>query len=180
MDRLAIFLIKRRLGIKEGQKFYFRNQKDKQDRYAFEGKRLVKYPNFGRKRNSSISLNWIVSNRARKTIIVDDDSKIVDKRLNVIESMNKFKNGEFDIHINNVKEEKQFLELCEKRRGIKWLSGENPTMFRPLLTCESFKGGYYVRYSKLEREEGLGYFLTSIIADKVVECSDILNGKRVM
>lgn len=43
MDRLAIFLIKRRLGVKEGQKFYFKNQKDKQDRYAFVGNKIVKY-----------------------------------------------------------------------------------------------------------------------------------------
>lgn len=104
MDKLVLFLIRKRLGVKEGQKFYFRNQKDKQDRYAFEGKRLVKYPSFGRKRNSSISLNWIISNRARKTIIVDDYSKIVDKKLNIIEYMNKFKNGEFNVRINNVKE----------------------------------------------------------------------------
>ena len=180
MDKLVLFLIRKRLGVKEGQKFYFRNQKDKQDRYAFEGKRLVKYPNFGRKRNSSISLNWIISNRARKTIIVEDYSKIVDKKLNVIESMNKFKNGEFNIRINNVKEEKQFLELCEERRGIKWVSGDNPTTLRPFLECESCKYGYYVRYLKLEQqEEGLVYSLTPAIMDKVVECSDILNGKQM-
>lgn len=71
MDRLAIFLIKRRLSVKEGQKFYFKNQKDKQDRYAFVGNKIVKYCSNGSKRKSSISLNWIVSNRARKLIVVE-------------------------------------------------------------------------------------------------------------
>ena len=65
MNRLIIFLIRKRLKLKKGEFFQFANQKSKHDYYYFTAKRLVKIAynkNFmsPRVRLSGASLNWLV------------------------------------------------------------------------------------------------------------------------
>lgn len=60
MKKLILFLVRKRLGLKEYQLFQFTNQKDKTVYYYFEPERIVKkYPR-GVIYPSSVSLNWLL------------------------------------------------------------------------------------------------------------------------
>lgn len=67
MQRLIIFLIRTRLGLKPRQPFRFVNQKSKTDYYYFNDKQLMKVVNHDYTIPSEVSLNWIL----------DKDCKIV-------------------------------------------------------------------------------------------------------
>lgn len=71
--RLIIFLIRKRLGLKLGERFRFTNQKSKYDKYYFDRNRLVKLlycdsdlPHLNM--DSSVSLNWLLALDPKKDI----------------------------------------------------------------------------------------------------------------
>lgn len=65
--RIIIFLIRKRLGLKRGERFQFVNQKSENDEYYFDSKSLVKVwvrPGYGFKYvESSVSLNWLLNDK---------------------------------------------------------------------------------------------------------------------
>lgn len=71
MKRIIIFLIRRRLGLKKMQRFFFSNQKSGTDRYYFTDTNLMKIHCTSKTgfihMPSGCSLNWLL----------DDDIKIV-------------------------------------------------------------------------------------------------------
>ena len=64
MKRLIIFLIRRRLHLRKGERFRFTNQKN-DNVYYFTADRLVKIPetsgHMPRREKSLVSLNWLLS-----------------------------------------------------------------------------------------------------------------------
>lgn len=84
MKLLILFLIRRRLGLKKGERFRFDNQKSKFDEYFFTDTELMKFePKFVPYRNdakweieqgvnahyrpSSVSLNWLLNDECKIT-----------------------------------------------------------------------------------------------------------------
>lgn len=63
MERLIIFLIRRKLGLKKNEQFKFDNQRpEKKDVYYFTSTRLMKIVNGnGRVKESNVRLNWLVN-----------------------------------------------------------------------------------------------------------------------
>ena len=71
MKRLIIFLIRRRLGLKKGERFQFTNQKSTIDRYYFTSTKLMKEhhdKNQGYTRPSNVNLNYVLSDPCRYQI----------------------------------------------------------------------------------------------------------------
>lgn len=70
MKRLIIFLIRRRLGLKKGDRFQFKNQKTR-DLYFFTDESLMKveYITGGIHRLSGVSLNWLLSDECEITTV---------------------------------------------------------------------------------------------------------------
>ena len=63
MNRLLIYLIRKRLGLKKYQKFYLKNQAQKSDRYYFTDDGLMKNIYLtGVTKRSNMSLNYLLSN----------------------------------------------------------------------------------------------------------------------
>ena len=62
MDKLIVFLVRRKLGVKKCEYFRFTNQKST-DVYFFVGNRLYKHlgGNMFNYRESSVSLNWLIN-----------------------------------------------------------------------------------------------------------------------
>lgn len=63
MNKLIIFLIRKKLGLKKGQKFRFNNQKSAHNVYYFTEDRLMKHEFRGdhfENHESSVSLNWLL------------------------------------------------------------------------------------------------------------------------
>ncbi len=74
MTRLILFLIRKKLGLKKYQRFYFENQADKTDRYYFTSDMLMKYSrivSYEYVAPSNIRLNFLISNEAKKLIVKD-------------------------------------------------------------------------------------------------------------
>ena len=65
VNRLILFLFRKKFGLKKYQKFEFANQKSK-DLYFFDSYNLYKITYHGIMEYSSVSLNWLL----------DDDCKI--------------------------------------------------------------------------------------------------------
>ena len=69
MNRLIIFLIRKKLGLKKGERFQFVNQKSPNDEYFFDSKSLVKVwvrPGYGFKYTpSNVSLNWLLNDNCQ-------------------------------------------------------------------------------------------------------------------
>ncbi len=64
LDRMIIFLIRRKLGVKKFQRFKFKNQKQEGE-YYFNSFRLVKILKIKKKvkqEESGVSLNWLLNN----------------------------------------------------------------------------------------------------------------------
>lgn len=70
MQRLILFLIRKRLGLRKGEFFRFTNQKNKSDWYYFTSEKLMKntvqdsYAGYI-DRESSVKLNWILSPKCK-------------------------------------------------------------------------------------------------------------------
>jgi hypothetical protein len=82
IKRLIIFLIRKKLGVKKWDDFYFPNQRIKQDRYYFADTCLMKYSSVSNTLyKSSVSLNHLLSKECE--VIVDNEfdwtEKILDK-----------------------------------------------------------------------------------------------------
>lgn len=75
MKRLIIFLIRRRLGLRKGERFRFVNQKN-DNIYYFTATRLAKIPEdagwVSRREKSLVSLNWLLDDRCE--IVKDGES----------------------------------------------------------------------------------------------------------
>lgn len=71
MDKLILFLVRRKLGIRKYKGFMFTNQKS-DDTYFFSGNRLYKLidGNPLNVKESTVSLNWLI-NRDCKIVEVD-------------------------------------------------------------------------------------------------------------
>lgn len=70
MRRLIMFLIRRKLGLKKGERFQFANQASKQDRYYFTSTHLLKECYDARKghyweRWANLKLNYILSDQCK-------------------------------------------------------------------------------------------------------------------
>lgn len=69
MKLLIIFLIRKRLGVKNEQPFRFDNQKSDSDFYVFIGTILVKYVMGKYPRLAHVSLNWLLDDECKVTVI---------------------------------------------------------------------------------------------------------------
>lgn len=67
MKRLVLLIIRRRLGLKKGQHFRFNEQKSKAT-YYFDEHGVWKVTTIG-PRLSSVSLNWLLDNDCKITIV---------------------------------------------------------------------------------------------------------------
>ena len=70
MTKLIIFLIRRKLGLKKGQRFKFDNQKSDYDWYYFTSTQLLKDQWDGKKccywtRPANVKLNYILSDKCK-------------------------------------------------------------------------------------------------------------------
>ena len=76
LNKLILFLIRRKLHIRKWQKFRFENQKSKRDYYYFNNKNIIKVQYYNKYTKSSlripsnVSLNWLL-NKKCKIIIFD-------------------------------------------------------------------------------------------------------------
>ena len=61
MQRLIIFLIRKRFRLRKYQRFRFENQKSPTDCYYFTSRNLMKETSRGYLRGSSVSLNWLLN-----------------------------------------------------------------------------------------------------------------------
>lgn len=82
IKRLIIFLIRKRLGVKKYDDFYFPNQRIKNDRYYFADTCLMKYSSTANTLyRSSVSLNHLLSKECE--VVVDNEfdwgEKILEK-----------------------------------------------------------------------------------------------------
>lgn len=74
IERLIVFLIRRRLKLKKYQRFRFANQKT-DNVYYFTADKLIKIPEdkrtVSRAEKSLVSLNWFVSDKCEVEVIRD-------------------------------------------------------------------------------------------------------------
>ena len=64
MKRIIIFLIRKRLGLKKGQRFRFSNQREMKDYYYFTEDALMKHCHFFNMTvHSNVSLNWLLDDK---------------------------------------------------------------------------------------------------------------------
>ena len=65
MKRLIIFMIRRRLKLKQWQRFQFKNQKNKRQYYYFEPTKLIKIECVKPEKlcESGVSLNYLLSDK---------------------------------------------------------------------------------------------------------------------
>lgn len=74
IERLIVFLIRRRLQLKKHQPFRFKNQKT-ENVYYFTEDKLIKIPEdkrtVSRAEKSLVSLNWLVSDECEVEVIRD-------------------------------------------------------------------------------------------------------------
>lgn len=72
LNKLILFLIRRKLNLRKFQLFYFNNQVNKNDRYFFNDYRIVKitfHKEYGRiTQNSNLSLNFLLSKECETLI----------------------------------------------------------------------------------------------------------------
>jgi hypothetical protein len=74
IKRLVIFLIRCKLGLKKYERFRFNNQASKANCYYFTSDELIKIDVDNCKvRTSTCSLNWLLNDKCRITIIGFDD-----------------------------------------------------------------------------------------------------------
>ncbi len=70
MKRIILFLIRRKLGVKKCELFYFKNQKSYLDRYYISSKEIIKISAIRNHdyfvKRSNISVNWILSGEGKK------------------------------------------------------------------------------------------------------------------
>ena len=73
MNRLIIFLIRKKLGLKKEQRFYLSNQKNKNDRYFFMDGKLYKHKYYGKNIRSwvksNISLTFLLSDEIKDLLV---------------------------------------------------------------------------------------------------------------
>lgn len=70
MKRLILFLIRRRLGLKKYERFWFVNQNDKTVSYYFSDEHLVKRRSDGTIKYSGVSLNWLLDDTCEITKLI--------------------------------------------------------------------------------------------------------------
>lgn len=69
-QKLIIFLIRRRLGLKKYERFRFINQKSKDNFYFFNSTNLIKYSAVDNAAiESHVSLNWLLSDKCEIMIM---------------------------------------------------------------------------------------------------------------
>lgn len=68
LNKLILFLIRRKLHLKKYQYFYFKNQANKLDRYYFYDDCIVKISPYELVR-SNLSLNFLLSNECKNLIM---------------------------------------------------------------------------------------------------------------
>lgn len=72
IKRLVIFLIRKKLGVKKWDAFYFPNQRNKHDRYYFNDTCLMKYSSTAKTLyKSSVSMNHLLSKEC--DVVVDNE-----------------------------------------------------------------------------------------------------------
>lgn len=64
IKRLIIFLVRKRLGLDEGELFRFAEQKSSSDYYYFTKDAVMKCHN-GKHDKSSVSLNWLLDDECK-------------------------------------------------------------------------------------------------------------------
>lgn len=67
MQRLIIFLIRKRLRLRKYQRFRFENQKSPTDCYFFTSDALMKESARGYRRGARVSLNWLLDPKCHIT-----------------------------------------------------------------------------------------------------------------
>ena len=65
MDKLILFLIRKKLGVRKYEGFQFTNQRSSKDIYFFTDKGLMKFTEHGLTMPSKVSLNWLVDKRCK-------------------------------------------------------------------------------------------------------------------
>ena len=74
LNRLIIFLIRKKLGVKRHEYFRFDNQASETDAYYFSGNNLMKISDHGM-RQSNCSLSWLLNDDCKIIRIKDTDEK---------------------------------------------------------------------------------------------------------
>lgn len=72
MDRLIIFLIRKRLGVKKFQYFKFPNQANQNNKYYFTHSILMKRHENGYIKPAHVSLNWLLDPECKICIVEED------------------------------------------------------------------------------------------------------------
>lgn len=70
MNRLILFLIRKKLGVKKYQYFHFLNQRNKNDRYFFTDECILKDTNYFVCK-SNLKLNFLLSDEAKELIVME-------------------------------------------------------------------------------------------------------------
>ena len=65
MNKLIIWLIRKKFNLKKDEPFQFANQKDKTTYYTFTDNNIIKYYSNGKKRRSGVSLNYLLDNECK-------------------------------------------------------------------------------------------------------------------
>lgn len=78
LNRLIIFLLRKKLGLKKWDDFFFTNQKVADDRYYFIDDCLMKYDSKSNTlRKAHVSLNWLLDKDC--SIIIDNSGDWISK-----------------------------------------------------------------------------------------------------
>lgn len=63
MQRVIMFLIRKKLGLKKYERFQFVNQRDKRDFYYIDGCRVMKRQGISGYVPSNVSINWLLNEK---------------------------------------------------------------------------------------------------------------------
>lgn len=74
MKKLVLYLVRKRLGLKQFEFFRFKGQKSKTV-YYFTDQRIVKVYRGGLTAPSGVSLNWLIDDECKIERVVGDDLK---------------------------------------------------------------------------------------------------------
>lgn len=69
MKRIIIFLIRKKLGLKNEQSFRFSNQRLKEEYYYFTKDKIMKHNIHGKNEESTVSLNWLLDDKCEIEIV---------------------------------------------------------------------------------------------------------------
>ena len=108
LKRLVLFLVRKKLGLKKYEHFYFTNQKSKAQ-YYFADDRIVK-AEYGAYMDSGVSLNWLLDERCK--------IKKVEKRKEDTEMSKELEMARALVKMLEEKETMENTEVVERPFGV--------------------------------------------------------------